>query len=383
VVDNPVKRLNALGQSPWLDFISRKLVRSCELDRLIERWGLGGVTSNPVIFEKAIVHSSDYDADIRNAALAATGTAEIYESLVLDDIRGAADAFAAVYRGSNGANGYVSLEVSPHLVDDSSGTVAEGERLWTMLDRPNVMIKVPGTVAGLAAIEELTALGINVNGTLLFSLQRYRQVVGAFLRGLERVRESRRRLESIASVASFFLSRIDTMADAHLERIVAEGGRSAQAARELRGEVAIACARGAYVIFRQIAASKRCQALARGGARMQRLLWASTGTKNPEYDDIKYVEPMIGPQTVSTMPLETLEAYERHGKPAARLTDNQAGAREVLSKLHDVGIDLEEIADRLLVEGIDKFVQPFDATHSAIERKRLAASASHALGATK
>lgn len=367
---NPVKRLNAFGQSPWLDFISRDLVRSGELDRLIERWGLGGVTSNPAIFEKAIAHSGDYDAEIAEVSSAGASTADIYESLVLDDVRRAADAFASVYENTGRCNGYVSLEVSPHLTDDGSGTVAEAERLWAALDRPNVMIKVPGTPAGLGAIEELIATGINVNVTLLFSLQRYRDVTEAFLAGLERAAASGRALESIASVASFFLSRIDTMVDGRLNRIIAEGGSSAGLARELRGEIAISSAKRAYAIHQEVAASQRCRALARHGGRMQRLLWASTGTKNPEYDDIKYVQPLIGPQTVSTMPLDTLEAYERHGVPEASLTENLSPAQASLSKLEDLGIDLEDLADRLLTEGIEIFIRPFDATYRAIDEKR-------------
>jgi transaldolase len=373
--DNPVKRLNAFGQSPWLDFISRDLVRSGDLDRLVERWGLGGVTSNPAIFEKAIAHSDDYDADISKVSSIGASTAEIYESLVLDDVRRAADAFASVYESTGRRNGYVSLEVSPHHFDDASGTVAAAERLWSSLDRPNVMIKVPGTPAGLVATEDLIAAGINVNVTLLFSLQRYKDVTEAFLAGLERAAVSGRVLESIASVASFFLSRIDTMVDGYLERIIAEGGISAGLASELRGEIAIASARRAYAIYQEVAASRRCQALARNGGRMQRLLWASTGTKNPEYDDIKYVQPLIGPQTVSTMPLETLEAYEQRGSPSASLTDDPASAQESLNRLEDLGIDLEPLTDRLLREGIDKFIQPFDATYRAINEKRRAASA--------
>jgi transaldolase len=372
--DNPVKRLNAFGQSPWLDFISRNLVRSGELDRLIRRWGLGGVTSNPAIFEKAIAHSGDYDADIAEGSSASASTADIYESLVLDDVRRAADAFASVYESTGRCNGYVSLEVSPHLTDDGSGTVAEAERLWAALDRPNVMIKVPGTTAGLGAIEELIATGINVNVTLLFSLQRYRDVTEAFLAGLERAAASGRALESIASVASFFLSRIDTMVDGRLERIIAEGGSSAGLARELRGEIAIASAKRAYAIHQEVSASQRCRALSRNGGRMQRLLWASTGTKNPEYDDIKYVQPLIGPQTVSTMPFDTLEAYERHGVPEASLTENLSAAQESLSRLKGLGMDLEDLTDRLLAEGIEKFIRPFDATYRAIDAQRRAGS---------
>jgi transaldolase len=373
--DSPVKRLNAFGQSPWLDFISRDLVRSGELGRLIERWGLGGVTSNPAIFEKAIVHSGDYDAAIFEVSSTGASTAEIYEALVLDDVRRAADAFASVYASSGQRNGYVSLEVSPHLVDDAFGTVAEAERLWAALDRPNAMIKVPGTAAGLVATEELIATGINVNVTLLFSLQAYREVTDAFLSGLERAAVSGRALESIASVASFFLSRIDTKVDEHLEGVIAAEGSAAGLARELRGEIAIASARRAYAIFQEVTESQRWQALARDGGRMQRLLWASTGTKNPEYDDIKYVQPLIGPQTVSTMPLETLEAYERQGAPAASLTEDPEAAQLSLNRLEDLGIDLEQLTKQLFREGIDKFIRPFDATYRAIDEKRCAGPA--------
>jgi transaldolase len=368
MAENPVRRLNAFGQSPWLDYLSRDLIRSGELDRLIARWRLGGLTSNPAIFEKAIVHSGDYDAEISKAASAKAPTAEIYESLVLDDVRGAADAFASVYRATARRDGYVSVEVSPHLVNDSAGTVAEAGRLWAALRRPNVMIKVPGTAAGLAAIEDLIAVGINVNVTLLFSLRRYAEVTDAFLSGLERAAESGLDLAGIASVASFFLSRIDTMVDTELERIMAEERGAAPAAGRLRGRAAIACARCAYQTFRRVAASDRCRVLEAQGASMQRLLWASTSTKNPAYDDIKYVQALIGPRTVSTMPLDTLEAYERSGAPAATLTENPAEARDVLRELGGLGIDPEAVAGRLLAEGIRKFVEPFDATYRAIEK---------------
>lgn len=366
---NAVSRLNDFGQSPWLDFISRPLVRSAELGRLIERWALGGVTSNPAIFEKAIVNSADYDAEIAAAAARGESVARIYERLVIDDVRRAADTFAPVYEESRGLNGYVSLEVSPHLAGDTAGTIAEAERLWAALDRPNVMIKVPGTPAGLGAIETLTGAGINVNVTLLFSPERYRQVAEAFLAGLEGAAGAGRPLEPIASVASFFLSRIDTLVDARLERIASDGGPAADAALRLRGEAAIACAQSAYAIFREIVAGPRCTALVRRGARMQRLLWASTGTKNPAYSDVKYVEPLIGRDTVSTMPLETLEAYERHGAPALRLTDDAPDGSDVLRRLAEAGIDMRAVAAQLEAEGIDKFVQPFDASYAAIERK--------------
>jgi len=365
---NAVHRLDDFGQSPWLDFISRPLVRTAELSRLIDRWGLGGVTSNPAIFEKAIVHSADYDAEIGAAARQGATVAQIYERLVIDDVRRAADTFAAVHEQSDGLNGYVSLEVSPHLAGDTAGTIAEAERLWAALDRPNVMIKVPGTPAGLGAIEALIGAGINVNVTLLFSPERYRQVAKAFLAGLEHAADAGRPLKPIASVASFFLSRIDTLVDSRLERIAAEGG-AADAARSLRGEAAIACAQSAYAAFRELAASARCTALMRRGARLQRLLWASTGTKNPAYSDVKYVEPLIGRDTVSTLPMETLEAYERHGAPALRLSEHAPDGSDVLRGLAEIGIDMRAVAAELEADGIVKFVQPFDASYRAIERK--------------
>jgi transaldolase len=364
---NAVSRLNAFGQSPWLDYVSRDLVRSGELERLIERWGLRGLTSNPSIFEQDFAHSEVYDQDIRKAASAGASTAEIYESLVLDDIRRAADAFLSVYRTTDRRDGYVSLEASPHLVDDTAGTVAEARRLWTALDRPNVMIKVPGTSAGLAAITELIGSGINVNVTLLFSLRRYEEVTDAFLTGLERAAAAGLDPAGIASVASFFLSRIDTMVDDELERVVAEGGDGAEAAMRLRGRAAIACARCAYAGYRRVTGAERCRALLARGARMQRLLWASTSTKNPDYDATKYVQSLIGPETVSTMPRVTLEAFEGAGAPAETLTEDRAAAQDVLKELSDLGIEIESVADRLLVEGIRKFAQSFDASYRAIE----------------
>jgi transaldolase len=288
---------------------------------------------------------------------------------VLDDVRRAADAFAGVYERSARLNGYVSLEVSPHLADDTARTVAEAERLWAALDRPNVMIKVPGTEAGLCAIETLIGAGVNVNVTLLFSPERYARVAEAFLTGLEHAAKAGRPLESIASVASFFLSRIDTLVDSRLGRTTSGGGATADSARALRGEAAIACAQSAYAIYRALAASARYSTLARKGARMQRLLWASTGTKDPEYSDVKYVEPLIGHDTVSTMPMDTLEAYERQGAPALRLDEAAPDGSAVLRQLAEIGIDMDAIAEQLEAEGVDKFVQPFDASHRAIEEK--------------
>lgn len=337
---------------------------------MIERWGIRGVTSNPTIFEKAIARSDDYEERITELMAARTSASDIYESLVLEDVRTAADVLRPVYDETHGRDGFVSLEVSPHLVQDTAGTISEAERFWALLDRPNIMIKVPGTTAGLPAIVRLIANGVNVNVTLLFSLERYRQVVDAYLSGLEDAEGAGRPLESIASVASFFLSRIDTMVDPLLDRIVVEKGSHARLAQRLKGEIAIASARRAYAIFRDVSRSTRFRRLAERGARPQRLLWASTGTKNPAYSDVKYVEPLIGLDTVNSMPLDTLKAYDDHGEPAQRLANDAQDAIEILSSLQNVGIDLERITERLLSEGITKFAEPFDALHRFLESRR-------------
>lgn len=370
MADSPLKSLSRFGQSPWLDFIQRGLVESGRLAGMIGDWGLKGVTSNPSIFEKAIAHSADYDEQIATLVAAGRSTEEIYEALVVDDIRAAADALQPVYAQTGGADGFVSVEVSPHRVRDTVGTVEEARQWWSRIDRPNVMIKVPGTSEGLPAITTLIAEGFNVNVTLLFSVERYREVIHAWREGLAGAAAAGRRLNSIASVASFFLSRIDVMVDPLLAGIADRGGAEAATACALQGEVAIACARRAYAEFRHSLRDERFRRLAAGGARPQRLLWASTGTKNPDYSDIKYVEPLIGPDTVNTMPLQTLEAYDDHGHPAARLTGDDGGATETLEALAGLGIDLEAVCTGLLEEGIIKFVEPFDALHRALDGKR-------------
>lgn len=375
--DNPLRRLAQLGQSPWLDFLSRRMLRSGELAELIDRWGVRGITSNPVIFEKAIAHSDDYDEQIAALAAAGRSAAEIYETLVLDDVAAAADLLRAVYEDSGGADGFVSVEVSPHLVHDAVGTVAEARRFCGRVDRPNVMIKVPGTTTGLAAIRELIAGGVNVNVTLLFSLERYEHVAEAWASGVEDALAAGRRVDTIASVASFFLSRIDSMVDPLLQEPAAGPREPASEAATLKGEVAIACARRAYAIFRQMSGTGRFRSLADHGAKPQRLLWASTGTKNPAYSDIKYIEPLIGPDTVTTMPPDTLAAYRDHGRPAVRLTGGLDRATGVLAGLERAGVDLMAVTDRLLDEGIRKFAEPFDALHAALDKKASAFQANN------
>ena len=374
VMISPVRKLLGFGQSPWLDFIQRRLLKSGELERMIDEWGVRGVTSNPVIFDKAIAHTHDYDSEITRLAEAAKSAAEIYEALAVEDVREAAELLLPVYRETDGADGFVSLEVSPHLARDPERTISEAKRLWTALDRPNVMIKVPGTREGLTAIRSLLADGINVNVTLLFSIDRYREVLETYFEGIEAALAAGRAVERIASVASFFLSRIDTLIDRELDRLAASDDARGRRAASLRGEAAIASARVAYGVFEESLVSERFLRLHAHGARAQRLLWASTGTKDPTYSDIKYVEPLIGPHTINTMPLATLEAYHKHGQPRTRLAEGRQQAGSLLRALADLEIDLDMVTARLLDEGLDKFVQPYDALLNALETTRQARS---------
>ena len=370
MADNPLRRLHALGQSIWLDYIRRQLIASGELRRLLQEDCLGGVTSNPAIFEKAIAGSHDYDREIRALTLKGKKVGEIYETLALEDVRMTAEVFRCVYNDTQGDEGYVSLEVNPHLAQDTEGTINEARRLWARLKRPNIFIKVPATRAGLPAITQLISEGINVNVTLLFGLPRYRQVVEAYLAGLEKRAAAGLPLKQVASVASFFLSRIDTLLDPLLEKVAAQGGPQAETATACQGKAAIACAREAYSIYKEIFHSRRFQALAAHGARPQRLLWASTSTKNPAYADVKYVEALIGPETINTLPLETLNAYRNHGHPAPRLGKDLHAARELLALLPKLGIDLEQLTRQLEDEGVEQFIKPFDSLMCSLEGKR-------------
>jgi transaldolase len=371
--DNPLSQLGALGQSIWLDYIRRDLIASGGLRRLIEEDGLRGMTSNPSIFEKAIADSHDYDEDIRALALKGKDAEAIYEALSQRDVQSAADEFRPLYDRTDGKDGYVSLEVNPHLAHDTHGTTEEARRLWAVLNRPNVFIKVPATTEGLPAIRQLLGEGINVNVTLLFALPRYRQVAEAYLAGIETRAAQGKPVKQVASVASFFVSRIDTLVDALLEELIAQGGRKADLAKKLRGQVAIASAKMAYQIYQEISGGDRFKKLAAQGARVQRLLWASTGTKNPDYRDVKYVEALIGPDTVNTAPLETLDAYRDHGEPKARLENDVGEAARVLKRLPELGITLDQVTQQLEDEGVEKFNQPFDKLIAAVgERSRRA-----------
>ncbi len=370
---NPLLKLQALGQSVWMDFIRRGTLSSGELRRLIEEDGLRGLTSNPTIFEKAIAGSHDYDDAIRTMALAGKSIAEIYQALTVEDIQRAADLFHPVYNRTEGRDGFVSLEVSPKLAHDTNGSIAEARLLWAAVNRPNVMIKIPATPEGLPAIQQLISEGINVNITLLFGLRRYQQVIEAYLRGLEIRAGQGKPVQGVASVASFFLSRIDVLLDPMLENEVRADDPDVEKAGALLGEVAVASAKVAYQIYKEIFSSDRFRKLAAQGARTQRLLWASTSTKNPAYSDVKYVEALIGPETINTMPIETINAYRDHGEPAQRLTERVAEACKVFQYLPDLGFDIEARTQQLEDEGVQKFIQAFELLMRALHEKRTAA----------
>jgi transaldolase len=358
--NNPLRQLGTLGQSIWLDYIRRDLIAGGGLRHLIGDDGLRGMTSNPSIFEKAIADSHDYDEDIRAMARAGKDTEAIYETLSQRDVQNAADEFRPLYDRTDGTDGYVSLEVNPHLAHDTNGTMEEARRLWAALSRPNVFIKVPATAEGLPAIRQLISEGISVNVTLLFGLPRYRQVAEAYLAGIEALVAQGKPVKHVASVASFFVSRIDALVDPLLETLIALGGKEADLAKKVRGQVAIASAKTAYQIYKEIFGSGRFKKLAAQGARVQRLLWASTGTKNPDYSDVKYIEALIGPDTVNTAPLETLDAYRDHGEPKARLEQDVTEAHWVLRRLAELGISIDKVTQQLEDEGVEKFNKPFD-----------------------
>jgi transaldolase len=372
---NPLQQLTTFGQSISLDLLGRQLLSSGDLKRLIADDAVTAVTSNPAIFESSILKSDLYDSDLQTMARGGQSVQDIYTALTIKDVQDAADLLRPTYDQTHGADGFVSLEVSPHSALDTEATIREARELWKLLDRPNVYIKIPGTEPGLSAIQTAISEGININVTLLFSLDRYRAVTDAYLAGLEAHLAAGHKIGHISSVASFFLSRIDSVTDPLLEKIIAEGGEKAETAKALYGEVAIASAQQAYAIWQEVFSSERFQKLAAQGAQKQRLLWASTGTKNKAFSDVKYVEALIGPETVNTMPLETLEAYRDHGQPASRLTDGLADAQGKLDQLAGLGIDLTKITADLEAEGIEKFVTPFKKLFAALEEKRAAAIA--------
>ena len=356
----PLAELTELGQSVWLDYIRRGILDNGELERLIRERSLRGVTSNPAIFEQAIARSDDYDDELESLAAEGVNALDVYETLAIADIQRAADLFSGIYNESNGTDGFVSLEVSPELAHDTAGTLAEARRLWERVDRPNVMIKVPGTDEGLPVVEQLIADGVNVNITLLFSLQGYEKVMEAYLSGLERRAAAGNPLSQVASVASFFVSRVDSAVDALLdEKAAGAGPTEAERIRALRGRAAIANAKLAYARFQEVFGSERFARLREQGAQLQRPLWASTSTKNPEYRDVIYVEELIGPDTVNTMPLATVEAFADHGIARRSVDEDVSGARRLIEEINELGIDFDAVTLQLQREGVEKFVDPF------------------------
>lgn len=354
-MSNPLVRLGELGQSPWYDFITRDLVRSGKLAALIAEDGLKGMTSNPSIFEKAIAGSSDYDDDIRRLAATGADAAAIVESLMVADVQAACDVFRPVYDASGNGDGTVSLEVAPTLAHDTAGTIAEAERLWQRVDRPNTMIKIPGTREGLPAITHCLAQGINVNVTLLFAVERYREVVDAFMTGLERRLAAGHTIDRLFSVASFFVSRVDGQADP----IIAAAGDAGAA---LRHRIAIANAIAAWLAFQESRTSARWRKLSAVGAKVQRPLWASTSTKDPSLSDVYYVEALIAPDTVNTLPPETFAAYGNHGDPVLRITGDAIGrALGDLAAFDGLGTPLADRTAWLETDGVTKFAASWTA----------------------
>lgn len=360
---NRLQQLHAAGQSVWLDYIDRRMLQDGSLGTLIQNDALRGMTSNPTIFEKALAESTAYDAQIRSLP-AHTSAWEVFERIETDDVRDACDVFADVYRESRGADGYVSIEVSPGVANDAAGTIAEARRLWHSVGRRNVMVKVPGTAEGAIAVQQLIADGINVNVTLLFARAAYARVIEAYFAGLERRAATGAPLGHVASVASFFVSRVDTEVDKRLDAL------GDDAARALKGQAAVANAKLAYKLFTERFSGPRWASLAAKGAVVQRPLWASTSTKNPAYRDVLYVEPLVGPHTVNTMPPATVDAFRDHGESAQTV---DKGWQEALALEHALtvrGIDLTEVTDKLLAEGLAAFQKSFDSLVRGILKKR-------------
>ena len=372
-MSNPILEIaNQYGKSIWMDNLSRDLIESGELKQSISDKGIKGITSNPAIFEKAIAGNKTYDKAIEAGIKADKSVQEIYEDLVFTDIRNACDIFMPVYEETDGLDGYVSIEVPPDLAKDTDSTIAEARRYYKTIDRPNLMIKIPGTPEGLPAVEDAIADGMSINVTLLFSVQSYIDTAWAYIRGLERRVEAGEDISKISSVASFFLSRIDVKIDDRIDSKLESASDEDKAKLEaIKGKIAIANAKVAYQQYKEIFSGDRWEALAAKGAKVQRLLWASTSTKNPEYSDVMYVDELVGPDTVNTLPPNTIDACVDHCSPASRVETDVDAARQVIDGLKDdaVDIDLDTVMDELLEEGIDKFIKPFESLMSSLESK--------------
>ena len=365
---NP-KKLYDLGQSLWYDNIERRLLNNGELDAMIKRGDIYGVTSNPSIFNNAIAKSKDYEGQIAELARAGHSTAEIYDELTISDIQAACDLFRPLYDSTRGGDGYVSIEVHPDLANDTEETNKEVQRLWGLVDRPNLMVKIPATAAGVPAIRHSVSTGANINITLIFARSRYAEVIEAYLAGLERRVENNLPIGHQASVASFFVSRIDTKVDGWLDEIAKKGGAEAKKAESLKGKVAVANAKLAYQLFKEQFATPRFEALKKKGARLQRPLWASTSTKNPAYNDLLYVEPLIGANTVNTVPQQTLDAVKDHAKTELTIENDLEGARQVLADLESLGLSLDQATAEIEVEGVDAFSKAIHAVFDTIEKR--------------
>lgn len=364
-----IEKLHALGQSLWYDNIQRNLLENGGLAGMISGGDIRGVTSNPSIFNHAISQSRDYDADLKALAAEGLSSESIYEELVIKDIRSAADLFRPLYEETQGGDGYVSLEVNPNLAYETEATILEAKRLWEKIDRPNLMIKIPATREGLEAITQSISAGINVNATLIFSLMRYADVMAAYIYGLEYRRKAGDPIEDIASVASFFVSRVDTKVDQYLESIIEEGGNQAELAQVILGEAANANAKLAYVQFLEVFEGTTFDDLKEHGGNVQRPLWASTSTKNPSYSDVKYVEGLIGPNTVNTVPQQTLEAFKDHGQAEQTLTDDIDHGRYVRQSLKELGISMRQVTRELEEEGVKAFADAYNSLLETIESR--------------
>src|SRR5438309_1200782 len=369
---NPLLELQKQGQSVWLDYIRRDLITSGELKRLIDEDGLRGITSNPSIFEKAIAGSTDYAGFLDQLRAEGLSSGDMYERIAVRDIQDSADLLVPVYKATNKYDGYVSLEVSPTLARDTKGTIEEARRLWKTVARPNVMIKIPGTPEGVPAVRQLTSEGLNINITLLFAQEAYIKVAEAYIDGLEAAQKSGKDISGIASVASFFVSRIDTLADSMIDTELKNPGspEREQLLRSLHGKVAIANAKQAYRSYQQMIATPRWKALAAKGAQVQRLLWASTSTKNPKYRDVLYIEELIGPDTVNTIPPATIEAFRDHGVVRRTLDADLEAADETMANLEKTGISMQKVTNQLLDDAIKLFADAFQKLLSVVEQKK-------------
>jgi len=368
---NALLGLQKYGQSVWLDYIRRNIILNGELQKLIDQDGLRGITSNPSIFEKAIGGSNDYTDLLTQLGKQGLPTGQIYERIVVRDIQDSADKLLPVYKSTNRRDGYISLEVSPTLARDTQGTIEEARRLWKAVNRPNIMIKVPGTPEGVEPVRQLTSEGLNINITLLFAQKAYIAVAEAYLDGLEAALKANKDISGIASVASFFVSRIDTLVDSIIEeRLKTAKGADAQLLESLRGKVAIANAKQAYRYYQKMIETPRWKALAAKGAQSQRLLWASTSTKNPKYRDVLYIEELIGPDTVNTIPPATMDAFRDHGVLRRTLDSDLAAADKTMSDLEKAGISMKQVTGKLLDDAIRLFDDAFTQLHQVVEQKR-------------